>query len=138
MGYPIYIPAADLITMDALIQSGKTPVMSALDKNTVDVTSVVALYAKDFNSRLSDSRFIQLLPNHTYTIIVTSSSAMTNWNYIITYEAWQAVVGTTTAPANKQFRSGGTSYQTTVKTGASGKLFIFVGGTKTQFKVQIK
>ena len=135
-----YIKASELVRTNANIYNGNKPAMTAIDANTVNITSLANLYARDFNNRVWEpERFIQLLPNHKYTLIVKTSGTFKNYNYIITYEALLAAKGTSSNPSGYiRFQSGGNTYTRQFTTGASGKMFIYIGGQVGQITVQIK
>lgn len=134
-----YIKASELVRIDEKINNSRAPVMTAIDDKTVSITSAYTGYASDFRTRLNEDRFLQLVPNKKYTIIVESSVTMNNYNYIITYEAWKRAVETSGTPSAVRFQTG--SPKTVTKqftTGASGKVHIFIGSKVGQVRIQIK
>lgn len=144
MAFIPYIKASDLVRMsNGVMTVGATvrPITVASDNATMQVVESSTFYAQDTVSKVGTdtTRYLQLQPNHKYTLIVKSSVPMVRYNYIITYEAMAAAVSGGGTPTNIRFASGNPSeYITTFTTGASGLVWIYLASKVGYVTAQIK
>lgn len=139
-----YIKASDLVRMsNEVMPSGSKvrPITVTSDNVTMQVVESATFYPHEAVSKVGTdtTRYLQLQPNHKYTLIVKSSVPMVRFNYIITYEAMAAAVPGGGTPTNIRFASGDPSeYTTTFTTGASGLVWIYLASTNGYVTAQIK